>query len=66
MAVIPFPLYARLDVDTQARTATVVLFVPAADGEGNVDVFEQDITGRLTADDRRRLRHLLDADPNPA
>ncbi len=59
------PLNARLDVDTEARTAAVVWAVPAAEGEGDVEVFRQDVTGRLTATDKRRLRHLLDRRPVP-
>ena len=52
-------LTARLDIDTTAKTAIVVLSIPAADGEGDVTVFSQDITAKLSADDRRKLRHLL-------
>lgn len=57
-------LDTRLEIDTTARTAVLVFTVPAASGEGDVAVFTQDITNRLSADDRRRLRHLLNATPN--
>lgn len=55
------PLTARLDVDTTDRTVELAFSVPATDGEGDVTVFRQDVTSRLTADERRRLRHLLTA-----
>lgn len=61
----------RLDpvlvIDTTAKTATLTLCVPAAAGEGDVTVFSQNVTNLLTADDRRRLRHLLNqTTPDPA
>lgn len=56
--IISTTLNVRLDIDTRAKTAALVLAVPAADGEGDVEVFRRDITG-LSAADRHRLRHLL-------
>jgi hypothetical protein len=58
--IVSVLLTARLSVDTAARTAHIVWTVPAAEGEGDVEVARQDVTSRLTAADRRRLRHLLD------
>lgn len=61
MALVSVPLTPHLAIDTVAKTAVLRFSVPAADGEGDVVVFSQDVTARLTADDRRRLRHLLDS-----
>ena len=55
-----FPLHAHLSVDTDPKTVSLVFTVPAADGEGDVAVLTQDVTARLTADDRRRLRHTYE------
>lgn len=58
------PVTARLDVDTTTKAARLVWSVPAADGEGDVEVASQDLTA-LSQSDKRRLRHLLDAKPAP-
>lgn len=59
--IVTIPLHPILVVDTVAKTATLTLQVPAADGEGDVTVFSQNVTAQLSVDDRRRLRHLLNA-----
>lgn len=53
------PLDARVEIDTTAKSVTVVFTIPAAGGEGDVTVFAQDVTNRLSVDDRRRLRDVL-------
>ena len=62
MAIFSVPLHQRLDIDTVAKTATVVLYVPAEDGQGDVDVFVKDVTTDLSAADRQRLKYLLDSE----
>jgi hypothetical protein len=59
-----FPLAAVLEVDTAAKTAALLLAIPADDGEGDVVVSRQDITAKLTTDDKRRLRgRFIAAEP---
>lgn len=47
----------RLDVVLDTDTDTLLFRVPAADGEGDVTVLALDLK-TLSADDKRRLRHV--------
>lgn len=64
MAIKYMNLQAVAEIDTTAKTLSVLLTLPAADGEGDVVVSRQavDLTGPANADRRRKLRLAL-ADP---
>ena len=65
MAIVQKLISFRLDVDTETKKVFLVGFVNAAEGEGDVVVFSQDITARFSADERRKLRHLFVPPPEP-
>lgn len=61
MAVKRLPLHATIEVDTTAKTVTVVFQVAAADGEGDVDLHRIpiDLSGTANAEKRRKLRAVF-------
>lgn len=59
MAVLRFPASTSVEIDTAAKTVAVLVSIPAADGEGDVVVFRQNVTAQMSVEDRRRLRDAL-------
>jgi hypothetical protein len=61
MAVKRLPTQLIAEIDTVAKTLALVVTVPAADGEGDVDLHRIpiDLSGAANTERRRKLRAAL-------